>query len=44
MNKEEIIKKLLVQENWEDMYIYFAKKGMEKSTKKELLKWLEVEK
>jgi len=43
MKKAEMIEKLMVQEHWEDMYIYFARKGMQKSTKKELQKWMSEE-
>jgi len=43
MKKEEIIKKLMYQEDWEHNYTYFARKGMERSTKEELLKWLSDE-
>jgi hypothetical protein len=42
MKKDEMITQILFQqEGWEETWHYFAKKGMQKSTKKELEKWLE---
>lgn len=39
--KSEIIEKLMLKENWEDIYVHFVSIGMKKSTIKELKKWLE---
>lgn len=40
MKKQELIDKLLYQDNWEETYKHFAEIGMQKSTKKELQKWI----
>lgn len=43
MKKQELIERIMRQQHWEDAYIFFARKGMEKSTKKELLKFFRSE-
>ena len=40
MKKTEIIEKLLGDDRWEEIWRYFAEKGMQKTKKKELMKWL----
>jgi len=43
MRKQEIIDRLMFQDPWDEIYKHFALIGMEKSTKKELLLWLDDE-
>ena len=41
MKKQEIIDKLMLSEYWSELYIRYSIKGMQYTTKKELLKELE---
>lgn len=42
MKKKDLIDKLLFQQSgWEETFKHFARKGMEKSSKKELLRWVD---
>ena len=40
MNKEEIIKKLMISENWEEVYVEYARKGLRSEKKSKLLELL----